>query len=192
MHFSCSTIPQTTMLCLLMNSMSRFCHSKKWFQRCRFLTNKKSIGKGKEKLNQKMKNDNGTPLGLKAILQERGLWDSTLWFKVCENFSARDQIFKRNKNRANRWSVSIRVSSLTGILNSTANSISSKCFGLLVKSWTWRHCTYYFKELNVIVPASLEHVSLQNIRQFVRKCYRYMDANRLKDGHGSALTPQQI
>ena len=141
---------------------------------------------------QKMTNEHGHPLGLKAILQERGLWDSTLSVQGARKLLSQQPDFQAQQE----WLKEV-ISQHQGLLidwypkfHCEFNFI--EMFWAACKSFTRRNCTYSFKDLQVIVPASLQHVSLQSIRKFARKCYRYMDANRLKDGHGSALTPQQI
>ena len=62
-------------------------------------------------------------------------------------------------------------------------------FWAACKSFTRRNCSYSFKDLQLIVPLSLQNVELSHIRRFARKCYRYMDAYRLRDDNGNSLTP---
>lgn len=60
------------------------------------------------------------------------------------------------------------------------------------ESFTKSNCSYYFKDLQYVTSLSLQNVELSTIRTFSRKCYRYMDAYRLRDDKGNSVTSQQI
>ena len=55
---------------------------------------------------------------------------------------------------------------------------------------TRKHCSYNFKDLERVAPIALNSTSVASIRRFARKCFRYMDAYRTKNG--VFLTPKQI
>ena len=61
---------------------------------------------------------------------------------------------------------------------------------LLCKRFLRSNCDYTWNGLRDILPVTLDRVPLSSIRKFARKCWRYMDAYRSKDGH--YLTPRQI
>jgi len=46
------------------------------------------------------------------------------------------------------------------------------------KRYTRENCDYTFKSLEKTVPLALNSVSLENIRKFARRCWRFMDAYR--------------
>jgi hypothetical protein len=50
------------------------------------------------------------------------------------------------------------------------------------KKFTRKHCSYSFKDLERVVPIALKTTSVASIRRFARKCFRYMDAYRSKNG----------
>src|SRR6185503_20837496 len=58
------------------------------------------------------------------------------------------------------------------------------------KRYLRANCDYSWNGLNELLPNALNSVPLSTIRRFARKCWRYMDAYRTKDGH--YLTPRQI
>ena len=141
---------------------------------------------------QSMTNSHGEPLGLRSILTGRGLWDCTLSLQAARELLSQQPDFKAQKE----WLQEV-LTKHEGFLvdfypkfHCEFNFI--EMFWGACKSFTRRNCSYSFKDLQLIVPLSLQNVELTSIRRFARKCYRYMDAYRLRDGKGNSLTAQQI
>ena len=144
------------------------------------------------KQKQLMVKENGQPLGLKSILQERGLWDCTLSLQGARQLLSEQPDFREQKE----WLQEI-VENHDGFIidfypkfHCEFNFI--EMFWAACKSYTRRNCTYSFKDLQKVVPLALQSVPVAQIRRFARKCYRYMDAYCLKDNEGKPLTSRQI
>ena len=61
------------------------------------------------------------------------------------------------------------------------------------KAYLRRHCDYTFADFQRLLPIALSSVSVESIRRFARKCFRFMDANRVTDENGTTkLTPAQV
>jgi len=54
-----------------------------------------------------------------------------------------------------------------------------KVSGGAAKKYARQNCNYSWESLNQIVPDALDSVSLNKIRKFARRSYRYMSAYRL-------------
>ena len=138
-----------------------------------------------------MVKENGQPLGLKSILQDRCLWECTLSFQGLRQLLSEQPDFREQKE----WLQEI-VENHDGLiidfypkLHFEFNSI--KIFWAAFKPYTRRNSTYSFKDLQKVVPLALQSVPVTQIRRFARKCYRYMDAYCLKDNEGKPLTSRQ-
>ena len=59
-----------------------------------------------------------------------------------------------------------------------------------VKRFLRSNCDYTWSGLKELLPRALDGVPLSSIRKFARKCWRYMDAYRSKNGR--FLTPRQV
>ena len=128
--------------------------------------------------------------GLRRILQERGLWPAKgLSLKEARELLAMQADFASQLS----W-LAETVSSfghqiiLYPKFHPEFNFI--EMFWGATKKFTRKHCSYCFKDLERIVPISLKTPTLASIRRFARKCFRYMDAYRAKNG--VFLTPKQI
>jgi hypothetical protein len=141
---------------------------------------------------QEMVNHLGQPKGLVSILKERGLWDHTLSVDGARKLLSQQPDFQQQKE----WLAEV-VGKHDGFLidfypkfHCEFNFI--EMYWAACKTFTRRNCTYSFKDLQSVVPVALQNVDLARIRRFAVKCYRYMDAYRLKDDKGSSLTARQI
>lgn len=60
------------------------------------------------------------------------------------------------------------------------------------KNYARRHCDYTFENLRATVPTALNQVSVQTMRRYARKCFRYMEAYRLRNANNESLTLKQV
>ena len=60
----------------------------------------------------------------------------------------------------------------------TVSLISSSIFLGAVKKYTRNNCDYTFKGLEETVPEALDSVSLEQIRKYARRSWRFIDAYR--------------
>lgn len=124
--------------------------------------------------------------GLRTILTERGLWRNGLLKQDALELVRNQPDFKAQKP----W--------LNELVNSAEHEIiffpKFHCeFNWIERYWgnakvyARQNCNYTFEGLEQTVPVALDRVSINMMRKFARKSYRYMDAYRLKNGE--YLTP---
>lgn len=131
--------------------------------------------------------------GVRTILQERGLWNTSL--KLAE---ARELLSNQPDFRSQRSWLEETLGSQEGFLldfypkfHCEFNFI--ELYWGAAKAYARRRCDYTYRGLQSVLPDSLDSVSVQKIRRFARKCFRYMDAYRIVDNNGTRrLTPQQV
>ena len=142
------------------------------------------------KTRQSMVNSQGLPKGAKTILQERGLWHSSMGLAGARALLIEQPDFKEQTE----W--------LEEVLTSRGHMIDFypkfhpefnfiEMYWGHAKAFCRRNCDYTFPGLQRILPAALK-VPLESIRRFARKCFRYMDAYRINNSDGSNLTSKQI
>ena len=142
---------------------------------------------------QSMQRHDGIQKGVRSILQERGLWNALL--KLAE---AREILSNQPDFSSQRSWLEETLGSQEGFLldfypkfHCEFNFI--ELYWGAAKAYARRHCDYTFRGLQSVLPDSLDSVSVQTIRRFARKCFRYMDAYRIVDSSGKRrLTPQQV
>ena len=124
---------------------------------------------------QNITNSAGEPLGLRSIIVGRGLWEFKLSLQEVRDLVSQQPDFKEQKE----WLHEV-ISKHEGFLidfypkfHCEFNFI--EMFWGACKSFTRRNFSYSFKDLQLVVPLSLQNVELATIRRFARKCYRYMD-----------------
>ena len=142
------------------------------------------------KTRHSMVNSQGLPKGAKTILQERGLWDSTVGLEGARALLNEQPDFMEQKE----W--------LEEVVTSHGHMIDfypkfHPEFNFIEMYWGHakahcrRNCDYTFPGLQRILPEALK-VPLESIKRFARKCFRYMDAYRVSNSDGSNLTSKQI
>ena len=143
------------------------------------------------KIAQSMQTSSGVQKGVRTILKERGLWQNYYSLKGAREVLSQQPDFAEQTG----WLEEI-VRRHPGFIidfypkfHCEFNFI--EMYWAACKSYTRRNCTYSFKDLKVVVPIALESVSVQTIRRFARKCFRYMDAYRVLNEDGNRLTVQQ-
>ena len=125
----------------------------------------------------------GVQKGLRTILQERGLWNSSLDLARSKVLLGQQPDFATQKD----W--------LTEIVETAGHSIIffpkfHPEFNFIERMWgrskvyTRRNCTYSFAALKeVVLPSlSLAEMDLPTIRHYAQRCERNMDAYRPKNG----------
>jgi hypothetical protein len=144
------------------------------------------------RVDQSMVCDDGvTAKGVMRVLKERGKWDGSLNAKEARKFLSEQPDFQEQRE----WLEEVITKGGCQIdfypkYHCEFNYI--EMFWGAAKAWCRSHCTFNFNDHVVLVPQSLESVSLSKIRKFARKSYRYMDAYRINDSGGNSLTPRQI
>jgi hypothetical protein len=143
---------------------------------------------------QEMVFEDGTPKGMKVILEERKLWKEGLR-KICSDCKNNNDIQQRSDCCASRiLSLEPDFASQKSLLSEIIENAGHKAifypkfhcelnfiemFWGAAKQYTRKNCDYSFKSLKKIVPEALESVPLLKIRKFARKSRRYMSAYRI-------------
>ena len=144
------------------------------------------------RIEQKMVLDDGvTSKGLKRVLQERGLWNSSLNVKEARKLLSMQDDFSGQKE----WLEEVVAEGGCSIdfypkYHCEFNYI--EMFWGAAKAWSRSNCTFNFSDHVNMVPKALDSVSVLKIRKYARKSYRYMDAYRIKDSGGNSLSLKQI
>ena len=145
-----------------------------------------------DRVEQKMVLEDGrTSKGLRQVLLERGLWDSSLSVKEARILLSKQKDFAEQKE----WLEETLLDAGCAVdfypkYHCEFNYI--EMFWGAAKAWSRAHCIFNFSDHVQIVPKALDSVSLSKIRKFARKSYRYMDAYRITDSGGNTLTCKQV
>lgn len=145
------------------------------------------------RVSQPMQRPDGVQKGKRTILQERGLWNSSMKLKEARALLAKQQDFCSQKG----W-LEETLTSGEGFLlefypkfHCEFNYI--ELYWGAAKAFARRNCDYTFRGLQAVLPEALQSVSVTKIRRFARKCFRYIDAYRIVDSIGTRrLTPSQV
>jgi hypothetical protein len=142
---------------------------------------------------QKMHLEDGRPKGIEIILRERNLWPTgRKVLRIC------DDCKKHSSTRDD--CCAIRILSLQQDFASQrplVQEVIERCghkviffpkfhcelnfieyFWGAVKKYTRNNCDYTFKGLEKTIPEALESVSLEQIRKYARRSWRFVDAYR--------------
>jgi hypothetical protein len=141
---------------------------------------------------QKMHLPDGRPKGIKLVLKERNLWPSTKLVRICTACKKHSPI--------QGSCCAVRILELQpdfvnqkSLIEETVESYGHKVifypkfhcelnfielFWGAAKKYTRENCDYTFKSLEKTVPLALNSVSLEKIRKFARRSWRFMDAYR--------------
>lgn len=141
---------------------------------------------------QSMHLPDGWPKGIRLILEERGLWPEGGLNRICSNCKKHSPIADN--------CCAVRVLSLQPdflaqrplvreVIEDRGHKVIFypkfhcelnyiELFWGAAKRYTRNNCDYSFKGLEKIVPEALNSISLETIRCFARKTWRFMDAYR--------------
>ena len=144
------------------------------------------------RVEQPMQNANGTQKGVRTILSERGLWNSTLKLPTArELLSAQPDFCSQGS-----WLEETLKAEPGFFLDFYPKFHCEFNFIELYwgasKAYIRRHCDYTWAGLQRSLPAALDSVRTESIRRYARKCYRFMDAYRLSEEGSRKLTPAQV
>ena len=145
------------------------------------------------RVTQNMQRPDGVQKGVRAILKERGLWTTALKLPEARELLAQQPDFQSQQS----W-LQETLGSEDGFLldfypkfHCEFNFI--ELYWGAAKAYARRNCNYTFRGLQALLPEALRSVSVQAIRRYAQKCFRYMDAYRIVDSSGSRrLTPTQV
>ena len=145
------------------------------------------------RVEQSMQTPEGIQKGVRTILAERGIWNPT--FKLT---TARELLSKQPDFNAQRSWIEETLMAQPGFFldfypkfHCEFNFI--ELYWGASKAYLRRHCDYTFAGLQRLLPIALSSVSVESIRRFARKCFRFMDAYRVTDENGTTkLTPAQV
>lgn len=144
---------------------------------------------------QRMVDENGEAKGMKKVLEERGLWNDALR-KTCvkgngcksdcnplRNDCCADRVLRLQPDFLAQKGLLAEIAAEEQQLlifypkfHPEFNFI--EMFWGACKAYTRRNCNYSFPALQRTVPQSFKSVSLETIRRFARKTFRFMDAYR--------------
>lgn len=138
-----------------------------------------------ERVIQPMQMPDGVQKGVRTILKERGLWNASLKLAEARMLLSIQPDFSAQKS----W-LEETFGSEDGFLldfypkfHCEFNFI--ELYWGAAKAYARRNCDYTFRGLQSVLPDALRSVSVQTIRRFARKCFRYMDAYRIVDSSGT-------
>jgi hypothetical protein len=147
---------------------------------------------GDVKVVHSLQTHEGVQKGIRTILRERNLWNPSMNLKEAREILGNQPDFANQKEWLQETVLDDDDSGLAIIFypkfHCEFNFI--ELYWGYVKRFLRCNCNYTWEGLKEMLPKALEDVSLVSIRKFARKCWRYMDAYRSKNGH--YLTPRQI
>jgi hypothetical protein len=130
---------------------------------------------------QQLMQINGIQKGLKRILEERGIYDANMLKADMIALLDSQPDFAGQKS----WLEEICINA--GHLSIFFPKFHCE-FNWIERYWgeakkyVRSHCDYTFQGLKEKVPEALDRVSLSHMRKYARKCFRYMDAYRNREG----------
>ena len=161
--------------------------------------NLKPGGKGKFKdglmpdgIVQSMHLSDGQPKGIKLVLEERGLWPQNQLKRICDDCKKHSPILD-NCCAVHVLSLQPDFLAQKPLIREVIENRGHKVifypkfhcelnfiemFWGAAKRYARNNCDYSFKSLEKIVPEALNSVSLEQIRRYARRSWRFMDAYR--------------
>ena len=145
------------------------------------------------RVEQSMQTHDGKQKGVRTILTERGLWNPILKLPTARALLSEQSDFSSQKS----WLEETLYAEDGFLLDFYPKFHCEFNFIELYwgasKAYLRRHCDYTFAGLQRLLPIALNSVSLDSIRRFARKCFRFMDGYRVTDESGTTkLTPAQV
>lgn len=145
------------------------------------------------RMTQPMQRPDGIQKGVRTILQERGLWPASLKLSEASKLLSEQSDFKAQRSWLNETLGSEQGFFLDFYPKFHCEFNFIELYWGAAKAYARRHCDYTFRGIQSLLPEALSSVSVQAIRRFARKCFRYMDAYRIVDSNGKRkLTPPQV
>lgn len=141
---------------------------------------------------QKMQWDNGTPKGLDSILKERGLWNPALRADEARKLIQQQPDFQAQKEWLEESVTKHHYLLIDYYPKFHCEFNFIELYWGAAKRYSRSNCNYSFAGLQRVVPLALNSVPLSLIRSYARKCFRYMDAYRVRGDDGTGLTMQQV
>ena len=144
-----------------------------------------------EKVEQCMQTENGVQKGLRTILMERSLWNPAMNAKEAREVLSKLPDFESQKE----WLEETVVGNHSGLAIIFYPKFHCE-FNFIELYWGYckrflrTNCDYTWNGLRNLLPVALDNAPISSIRKFARKCFRYMDAYRAKNGQ--YLTQRQI
>jgi len=138
-----------------------------------------------ERIIQQMQNEEGIPKGIRAILAERGLWPTNGIRLDCngqcsDNCCARRIMANQPDFLEQKSQISEKITN-AGHFVDYYPKFHCECnyierFWGAAKRQVRRDCDYSFASLKSRVPQTMKSISLETIRKFSRKSWRYIHA----------------
>ena len=125
--------------------------------------------------------------GVMWILQERGLWNNRMKLQEGRQLLQQQPHFESQQERLGE-TIAAHGHRIIFYPKFHPEFNWIEMFWGSTKRFTRKHCSYRFKDLEHIIPIALKVTSLSSMRQYSRKCFRYIDIY----ASGVELTPKQI
>lgn len=139
---------------------------------------------------QPMQNAEGVQLGVKSILQGRGLWPAAgLKLADARKLLAEQPDFKEQRGRLVECMIGAGQHILMFPKYHCEFNFIENLWGRM-KVYLRRNCDYDFAALQRSIPLAVESVPVPVIRRYAQRCDRFMDAYRPM-ANGVQLTPAQ-
>lgn len=131
--------------------------------------------RGVDRVVQSMQFADGTPKGLKQVLSERGLWHSSLRMETARNLMEAQPDFQEQKSSlATVVEEAQHIADCYPKYHCELNFIE-RVWGE-AKGIVRKDCLFNFPKMKDQVSTTIKSISLEHIRRYYRRCFRYLDA----------------